>query len=55
MADLLFGGDPLTGKLPYTWPRSMDQHPSDFANLAIGEDGPLIPYGHGLEKELTDD
>ncbi len=48
VADVLFGDAPFTGKLSYTWPRSADQLPFDFANLGEGEDGPLFPFGYGL-------
>lgn len=44
VADVLFGVEPFTGTLSYTWPRSMDQVP-------IGQDGvgePLFPYGFGI-------
>jgi beta-glucosidase len=43
VADALFGDYPFTGKLPYTWPRSMDQIP-----LGSGSGEPLFPFGHGL-------
>src|SRR5690606_4086831 len=33
LADVLFGDQPFTGKLTYTWPRSIEQIPFDFANL----------------------
>jgi beta-glucosidase len=43
VADVLFGDRPFTGRLSYTWPRSMDQ-------LPIGPgDEPLFPLGYGLE------
>ena len=43
MTDVLFGSHPFTGKLSYTWPRSMAQvpHTKDAAN-------PLFKFGHGL-------
>jgi beta-glucosidase len=43
VADVLFGDYPFTGKLSYTWPRSMDQVP-----LGSGEGEPLFPFGYGL-------
>jgi beta-glucosidase len=50
VADVLFGDYPFTGKLPYTWPRSMDQLPFDFEHLETsGEGAPLFPFGYGLE------
>ncbi|MBZ0279257.1 MAG: glycoside hydrolase family 3 C-terminal domain-containing protein [Anaerolineae bacterium] len=49
VTDALFGDKPFTGKLSFTWPRSMDQIPFDFANLpSEGEDAPLFPFGYGL-------
>ncbi len=46
VADVLFGDYAPTGKLPYTWPKSMDQIPinrNDTTNY-----DPLFPYGYGL-------
>jgi beta-glucosidase len=49
VADNLFGDQPFTGKLPYTWPRSIDQLPFDFSKLATeGDAAPLFPFGYGL-------
>ncbi len=48
VADVLFGERPFTGKLPYTWPRSMDQLPFDFESLDESE--PLFSVGFGLEN-----
>ncbi|MBN1286825.1 MAG: glycoside hydrolase family 3 C-terminal domain-containing protein [Anaerolineae bacterium] len=47
VADVLFGNEPFTGKLPFAWPRSMEQVP--LGALEAGEDEPLFPYGFGLE------
>ena len=44
VADVLFGDVLFNGKLPYTWPRDMNQIP--LSN--IGEDDPLFPFGFGL-------
>jgi beta-glucosidase len=44
VADVLFGDYRPTGKLPYTWPRSMEQVPR---TAAVGRD-PLFPLGFGL-------
>ena len=50
VADVLFGDFDFTGRLPYTWPRSFEQLPFDFETLPRdGCDGPLFPYGYGLE------
>ncbi len=42
VADALFGVEPYTGALPFTWPRSVDQLPID------GTTEPLFPLGFGL-------
>jgi beta-glucosidase len=52
VADVLFGHQPFTGRLPYTWLRSIDQLPFNFDNLpAEGCDAPLFPFGYGLTYE----
>ncbi|WP_072715726.1 glycoside hydrolase family 3 protein [Rhodothermus profundi] len=45
VADVIFGDYAPTGKLPFTWPRSMEQIP-----LNVGDEpyAPLFPYGYGL-------
>ena len=45
VADVLFGDYKPTGKLPVTWPRSMEQ-----INLHVGDQpyDPLFAYGFGL-------
>ncbi len=42
IADVLFGLESFTGRLPYTWPRSVDQLP------AAATADPLFPLGFGL-------
>jgi beta-glucosidase len=50
VADVLFGDFPFTGKLPFTWPRSVDQLPIDREALpSEGCDAPLFPFGYGLD------
>ena len=46
VADVIFGDKPFTGKLPYTWPRSVDQLPFDFSKLKDSD--VLFPFGFGL-------
>ncbi len=46
VADVLFGDYPFTGTLPYTWPRSVDQLPFDFATLQAED--VLFSRGFGL-------
>jgi beta-glucosidase len=50
VVDVLFGDRPFTGKLSFTWPRSVDQLPFDFNNLGTGDDAPLFPFGYGLTR-----
>jgi beta-glucosidase len=45
VADVLFGERRFTGRLPVTWPRSLDQEP---INLGDDDYDPLYPYGWGL-------
>jgi len=42
VAQVLFGEYPFAGKLPYAWPRNMDQIPRKQG------DDPLFPLGYGL-------
>jgi beta-glucosidase len=42
VAQALFGDYPFTGRLPYTWPKSMDQIPPKQGDTA------LFPLGYGL-------
>jgi beta-glucosidase len=49
IADVLFGDYEFSGRLPYTWPRTMDQVAAGKATLpASGCDAPLFPYVYGL-------
>ena len=45
VADVLFGDYAPTGKLSFTWPRSMDQIPINVGDAVYD---PLFPYGFGL-------
>ncbi|HEY5284772.1 MAG TPA: glycoside hydrolase family 3 N-terminal domain-containing protein, partial [Polyangia bacterium] len=45
VADVLFGDYKPTGKLPHSWPRSMQQLP---INQGDAKYDPLFPYGFGL-------
>lgn len=47
VADVLYGDKNFSGKLPMTWPRSVDQLPINFDDL--GDKEPLFPYGFGLK------
>ena len=49
VVDVLFGERPFIGKLPYTWPRSMDQVPLS-ALQEHPEAQPLFPFGFGLTE-----
>jgi beta-glucosidase len=46
VADVLFGDFQTTGRLPHTWPRSMDQVPINAGDKDRGQ--PLFPFGFGL-------
>jgi beta-glucosidase len=45
VADTLLGRRRFTGRLPMTWPRSLDQEP---INVGDRNYDPLFPYGYGL-------
>jgi beta-glucosidase len=45
VADVLFGREPFTGKLPVTWPKTLDQEP---INVGDANYDPLFPFGFGL-------
>jgi beta-glucosidase len=45
VADVLFGKRPFTGRLPVTWPRTLDQEP---INVGDADYDPLYPFGWGL-------
>ena len=49
VADVIFGDYNFTGKLPVSWPRSVEQLP-----LNVGDENynPLFEYGYGLKMEL---
>lgn len=48
IADVLFGTEPFSGRLPYAWPRTMDQVRSRDGGA------PLFPFGHGLTTARRD-
>ena len=45
VADVLFGRRPFTGKLPVTWPRTIEQEP---INVGDADYDPLFAFGFGL-------
>lgn len=45
VADVLFGDYNPTGKLSYSWPKSMDRFPVNYGDENYD---PLFPYGYGL-------
>ncbi len=49
LSDLLLGDKPFTGKLSYTWPRSMEQIPLNGGSASE----PLFPFGFGLATEVS--
>ena len=50
VADDLFGKHAYTGKLPVTWPRSIDQEPINVGDTTYD---PLFPYGFGLTTHVS--
>jgi len=48
VADTLFGARPYTGRLPVSWPRSLDQVPVNVGDRTYD---PLFPYGWGLRTD----
>ena len=46
VADVLFGKQPFTGRLPVTWPRTVAQEP---INIGDTNYDPLYPFGWGLQ------
>lgn len=48
IADAIFGDQPFSGKLSYTWPRSMQQIPLDGGSAGQ----PLFPFGFGLTTDV---
>lgn len=49
VADALFGEHPFTGTLPMTWPKSMEQIPT---NVGDAQYDPLFPLGYGLTNDI---
>lgn len=49
VTDVLFGARDFVGRLPYTWPRTVEQLPLGGAELpSDGCEAPLFPRGYGL-------
>ena len=46
VADVLFGRRQFTGKLPVSWPRTLEQEP---INVGDANYNPLFAYGYGLK------
>jgi beta-glucosidase len=49
VADDLFGRHAYTGKLPVSWPRTIDQEP---INVGDADYDPLFPFGYGLSTRV---
>jgi beta-glucosidase len=45
ITDVLFGDEDFSGKLPHSWPRSIEQLPINVGDASYD---PLYPYGYGL-------
>lgn len=55
ITDVLFGDAPFVGRLPFTWPRSIDQLPFDFGKIPTsGCEAPLFPFDYGLTFENSE-
>nr|WP_311132613.1 glycoside hydrolase family 3 N-terminal domain-containing protein [Nonomuraea gerenzanensis] len=52
VADPLFGAVPYTGRLPFTWFRSVEQVPINVGDASYD---PLFPYGWGLRTDRARD
>jgi beta-glucosidase len=50
VSDTLFGRRPFTGRLPMTWPRTLEQEP---INVGDADYDPLYPFGYGLRTRST--
>ncbi|MBN1667184.1 MAG: glycoside hydrolase family 3 C-terminal domain-containing protein, partial [Anaerolineales bacterium] len=48
VVDVLFGDQPFTGRLSFTWPRTVEQLPFDFDNIEAAN--PLFPFGYGISE-----
>lgn len=54
VAEVLFGDYHFEGKLPMSWPRSMDQIPINVPTSCNDEYDPLFDFGFGLDFPQTD-
>lgn len=54
IGDVLFGEENFKGKLPVTWPRSIEQLPINVGDPGYGQGDkkPLFEYGYGLTMNL---
>lgn len=52
VADTMFGRRAYTGRLPVTWPRTLEQEP---INVGDADYDPLWGYGHGLRTKAWSD
>ena len=50
VADVLFGEEPFTGRLPLTWPKSAEQVPINVGDASYA---PLYPYGWGERTDFA--
>jgi len=48
VTDVLFGEQPFSGKLSFTWPATMAQIPINVGDPDYASKAPLFPFGHGL-------
>lgn len=48
LAEVLYGRVPFRGKLPVTWPASVEQQPINVGDADLAKKKALFPYGFGL-------
>jgi len=55
IAEVLFGQHNFSGKLPHSWPKSLDDYQSKYGpNFWDDSVKPLFPFGHGLTYNDTE-
>ncbi len=56
VAEVLFGDYDITGKLPHSWPKSVENYKGKYGpNFWDDSNTPLFPFGYGLHYSLNND